>query len=510
MRPFERQPDSCEFLEKEQGAVEPNASCRLAQQLLINVAKDHHIVRVNNDICQDCCRYPLPSGPCLNPVVASLVFAAANKIPTDVETLKTSDLVELEQIKQFAKSHLPMSRTDAEALESELACHRSDGNQRKVRHEISASPIKPSNRREKLRIGLVGYNSGYGLNYLNRDIAFHLGIDRWLSPTRDTSKALAGWRIDTVARPMSQIELAAWMKGLDVVLFVENPLYFKLTSVAKQLGIRVVCVPMWEWLHPGMDWLKDVDLMLCPTRHTEDILSAWKSKFRFEWNVDYISWPVDQTRLQFRQRWFCRNFVYIHGSGGAIGATRNADYREFRRKGFDVLVSAARLIPHIPITVYAFDKNLPDDLPPNLKIRPQPDDNTVLYRNGDVCVLPSHWEGLGLPLLECQAAGMPLVTTDAAPMNEHNPWKRIPVYRQDMAGVSRDIFIPYARIQPEQLAKLMQNIYGRFIGIASWKARRFIEREHNWITAAPKILLQIQKLFSSTTPRDSVNRLDSE
>ena len=36
----------------------------------------------------------------------------------------------------------------------------------------------------------------------------------------------------------------------------------------------------------------------------------------------------------------------------------------------------------------------------------------------DVCVTPSRWEGLGLPLYEATAFGMPIVVNDNPPMNE--------------------------------------------------------------------------------------------
>ena len=36
----------------------------------------------------------------------------------------------------------------------------------------------------------------------------------------------------------------------------------------------------------------------------------------------------------------------------------------------------------------------------------------------DVCLAPARWEGLGLPLYEAIAFGMPAITNDAPPMNE--------------------------------------------------------------------------------------------
>ena len=40
------------------------------------------------------------------------------------------------------------------------------------------------------------------------------------------------------------------------------------------------------------------------------------------------------------------------------------------------------------------------------------------FANADVCLTPSRWEGLGLPLYEATAVGMPILTNDDPPMNE--------------------------------------------------------------------------------------------
>ncbi len=40
------------------------------------------------------------------------------------------------------------------------------------------------------------------------------------------------------------------------------------------------------------------------------------------------------------------------------------------------------------------------------------------FADCDVCLTPSRWEGLGLPLYEATAFGMPILTNDDPPMNE--------------------------------------------------------------------------------------------
>src|ERR687898_840788 len=47
-----------------------------------------------------------------------------------------------------------------------------------------------------------------------------------------------------------------------------------------------------------------------------------------------------------------------------------------------------------------------------------PDQHLRPFANCDVCLTPSRWEGLGLPLYEATAFGMPIITNDNPPMNE--------------------------------------------------------------------------------------------
>jgi glycosyltransferase involved in cell wall biosynthesis len=258
--------------------------------------------------------------------------------------------------------------------------------------------------------------------------------------------------------------------------------------------VRVVCVPNWEFLHPGLEWLEEVDLMLCPARCTAELLEQWKSRFGFRWQVACLPWPVDTDRFRFRRRHVCRRFVFVNGAGGAPAFEADNSSIVFCRKGLDVLLAAARLAPEIPIIVYTCVRE--PAVPPNVQLRPPPAHNSLLYCDGDVCVQPSHWEGLGLPLLECQAAGMPLITTDFPPMREHRPWALIPA-TEEAAYLTPQLCIGAARIQPEDLACTLRTAYGRRIGAASKRARRFIERHHSWPVARPTLWRMIEQLVSS-------------
>jgi glycosyltransferase involved in cell wall biosynthesis len=45
-------------------------------------------------------------------------------------------------------------------------------------------------------------------------------------------------------------------------------------------------------------------------------------------------------------------------------------------------------------------------------------DHLLQFASCDVCLSPSRWEGLGLPLYEAVAFAMPSITNDSPPMNE--------------------------------------------------------------------------------------------
>ena len=170
-----------------------------------------------------------------------------------------------------------------------------------------------------------------------------------------------------------------------------------------------------------------------------------------------------------------------------------------RRKGLDVILEAAQLAPEIPWVVVS-QSNERRRWPRNVVVQGPPADNTALYDVGDVCVQPSRWEGLGLQLLECQAAGLPLVTTDAPPMNEYQPLRRIPPRRWEWGLVQEGHPVHIPVFDAPTLAGLVRELSGTDLSTASIAARRFVEQQHNWDQAAPRM----RRLFDSRTCEDDV------
>ena len=82
---------------------------------------------------------------------------------------------------------------------------------------------------------------------------------------------------------------------------------------------------------------------------------------------------------------------------------------------------------------------------------------------------------------------MPLITTDAAPMNEHEPLAVVPC-TPEVVRLGPDFLTAAALIDPLDLANTLRSVHRCDIGNQSLSARQFVESEHSWKTAVPEIL----------------------
>ncbi len=295
-------------------------------------------------------------------------------------------------------------------------------------------------------------------------------------PEGATCRAIAPTGIDA---------LDEFLSGLDWVLFFEQPWSTEILKRARERHVRVACVPMWEFLDELAPWLSYVDLMIAPTRWCRELLPQWRERLGLAWEEAYLPWPIDIRRFPFTRRETCRRFLFVNGKGGCRETDRSRESWN-GRKGAGIVADAARRVLEVPIIVVSQTENLPT-FPANVDVRVGDlAEASELYREGDVCIQPSRWEGIGLPLLECQASGLPLVTTDAPPMNEHEPLRRLPGTRS-RGRVWGLRTIPITEVDADALARVLRELHGADISEASLAARSFVESQHSWTDALPKL-----------------------
>jgi glycosyltransferase involved in cell wall biosynthesis len=483
---MKRDPERCEFRLPLPAVGEDGAlGCALVRKILGTSRES--VGRVTGLACLECCDHRVPSTTHLNPIIASLVYQGARQISRD-PTATWREREEALRSQQYVVEELEWARAGAGDPDGRL--------------DRARAPVESPNRADEAdkpesyakalgKVGLVGWNTATGLGYMNRDIATLLPIARWLVPTHILYPTLptpaTRAPVQTVSLELGRAEIRTWLRGLDWVIFVELPYFSVLAQEARALGVRVACVPMWELAHLDADWLRHCDLMICPTRFAYELLCDWKRRFGFEWDVLEFPWPVDTRRFRFRRRTRCRRFLFVNGTGGCGAFQADGAPSKYRRKGMEIVLPAARLLRPIPFLVFS-QENPTVPVPSNVELRSPPADNGVLYDEGDVCVQPSRWEGLGLSMLECQAAGLPLVVTDAPPMNEYRPLRAVPARETELVWILARHSLTSHNVAPEDLASALETVYETDIARASESARLFIETEHSWEKALPRLV----------------------
>ncbi len=144
----------------------------------------------------------------------------------------------------------------------------------------------------------------------------------------------------------------------------------------------------------------------------------------FDWhpNPFYIPWGTD-TKLynKQQQKKTSKNEIVFFHSAGMNPYRKGCDYviRAFSQLKFQ----KAKLIIHTQTKITNFFPELTQEIN-ELKKRGKLEiiEKTVpapgLYYLGDIYVYPSRLEGIGLTIAEASACGMPVITTNTAPMNE--------------------------------------------------------------------------------------------
>jgi glycosyltransferase involved in cell wall biosynthesis len=187
-----------------------------------------------------------------------------------------------------------------------------------------------------------------------------------------------------------------------------------------------------------------------------------------------IPHAVDGTRFAFRRRE--RAEVFLHCRGWGDGD----------RKGTRFVLEAARRCPEVPFVVRA-QEHLPAEWPGNVRLLGATDDPEEQYVDGDVAVQPSRYEGVGLPILEAMACGLPTLVPDAPPMNEYPADPRLLIAGERLQGDLVGNPFPVARPDVDALVAAIRALHGRPIGDLSEASRARIE-ERAWDRLRPAYL----------------------
>lgn len=326
-------------------------------------------------------------------------------------------------------------------------------------------------------VGTVCFSTDQGLGYLARDFYRHGIVTHPIILAHGRRQSHPEWYppgtpfVHDYRHPDVINELAK----CDCVLFFETPFDWTLIPRLRLRGVRTALMPMHECMPDPLPHIPD--LILSP------------SELDHQWAVRAVGDRADLAMLTvpvevpWRQRTKCEVFVHNAGNGGLRG-----------RNGYMEVLEALRYIESD--AKFIIRRQEPCTLSESyaLKLlgpkRVTVVDGTVpfdqLWTEGDCLLFPEKFNGLSLPLQEARAAGMLVMATDRFPMNTWLPRSPL-IYPtgHTLSRVSpRCAEFHEAIIQPEEIARSIDEWYGRDISVYSQDGRRWAE-ENSWAKLGP-------------------------
>jgi len=212
-------------------------------------------------------------------------------------------------------------------------------------------------------------------------------------------------------------EYVAWVEanGIETILCDQNYQFAELAQLRRQ-GVRVVGRFVWE--HFTREHLE-------PARAAYDVIysvtEVERERYR-GWGLETprVPWGIHPELLAVEPRRSTDGLVRFVFPGGFLGHRKPAEpvieaFSRTEAPNLRLLVKAQversrleRILPLVEADA-RIDLVLADE--------PWAEHLTAIAAN-DVSVSPSRWEGLGLPLYEAIAFGMPTIANDDPPMNE--------------------------------------------------------------------------------------------
>lgn len=258
------------------------------------------------------------------------------------------------------------------------------------------------------RWAVVAYNDTTGLGRMAEDIKALLGLRHLVIPSeRFETRPLNSSSDTLLPRDAGEAEVASALEGLQGIVVLEALWNKQLLPTARRLGLRVACVPMWEWFRGSdADWAM-VDMFLCPSDFCLRVVRSygWRNSIQLPWTIDLSRLPSRAVRGKAR--------VFFH-NGGLMD-------RDDRKSTRDTIAAFRRVRRHDVRLIVRLQK--PAELGPlddRVDVRiGNLEDVSALYEEGDVAVQPSAMEGIGFLVLEPVCCGVPTITTNCPPVNDY-------------------------------------------------------------------------------------------
>lgn len=321
-----------------------------------------------------------------------------------------------------------------------------------------------------MRLGLVGWASDTGVGMEIRDASRYLPVTAAFYLDHPGKPPSADFKGKTVGAGSLNPKMAAFIEEnqIDTILSWETPGSWEFPAIWQAMGVRWFCVAHYDWFSPKQLVAWKMAKIIVP-------FSQAGLGLRMIYGLDSttIPVPVDLERLPFRERHKAERFVTVYGHGGPGD-----------RRSIIQIMEAWRLMgdqaPPLLVRAQKVIKELEGGLPPNVTVHFE---NLAkasdLYANSDVAVLPSKYEGVGLSLIEAQACGLPVITTEMEPMRSIAPDYLV---GGDVGKIEimQDHWVATCTAHPAAIADRVKSLLHQDISEASRSARFRVQGKYSW------------------------------
>jgi 1,2-diacylglycerol 3-alpha-glucosyltransferase len=312
----------------------------------------------------------------------------------------------------------------------------------------------------------------------NRVFIYARGGERYArgNPYWDLSIVTWGKEVQHESTGIDWTDFRDWVfsRELDLIIFNEQQSW---EVIVKSLKLDVTIGAYIDYYTPQTVpyfWL--YDFLLCNTRHHYSVFKSHPQAFFIPWGTDISSFTPIRATLS-------KGVTFFHSAG--MGGLRGRKGTDLAVRAFQNVRGEAKLLIHSQVSLGRF-ADVADliGVDPRIEFLQETVPPPGLYHRGDVYVYPSRLEGIGLTIAEALACGLPVITTDAAPMNEF--------VRDGQNGmlvrVARSAMRPDNYYWPESicsindLTRAMQYFVDRHDELADWKirARAYAEAHLDW------------------------------
>lgn len=297
----------------------------------------------------------------------------------------------------------------------------------------------------------------------------------------------------------SNEECAEFVKGLDCILYAENPLNYNLLKYARKAGVKTISAYNFEFL----DYFNDKKRILPPP----DLFAA-----PAKWNLDRVRSlnfapvielpvPIETDKIPQRKINKLETIIHIIGRPAFKDRNNTVDFlraisllgNRFRYKIFvqpPTDDKAKQYFKPILEQIKQSRKNIDIEVIENV------DNYADIYREGDLLVLPRRYGGLCLPMQEALSSGIPVIMTDIEPNNTRLPkeWL-VPAYPHEVFNYYTEIDV--FRTEPAELAQVIAQFADPSFMTQQNKVAIKIAKDYSWESMREVYIDTISKLVNN-------------